>query len=147
MRNTDILALVFLVLGSIQDIRTRRIPRWFLAAGVLLALIMLVVQGSHDSSAIPSNLVAVIPGAMLLALAWITEEQIGVGDGLCVMIVGLLVGTPMIYLLLMTALLFSSAWAAGLLLTRRGTRCTRMPWLPFLAAGLAVSMWIRGGTL
>lgn len=147
MKVTYIMALVYLAIGGVQDIRTRTVPHRYLLAGMLLAAAAVGVQGYREGTAVIANLFAAVPGVLLLALSWITRGEIGVGDGICVAIAGLLIGTPMIYLMLMLSLLFSSICAAGLLVTRRGTRHSRMPWLPFLAAGLAVSMWIWGGAV
>lgn len=145
MKMTYCVALAFLVLAGVQDLRTRTVSRYLLLLGAAAALAVVVCMGIQGWADVIPRLLAALPGALLLALAWMTQGQIGTGDGICVMITGLLVGTPMIYLVLMASLVFSSIWAAGLLVTRRGTRHSRMPWLPFLAAGMAVSMWIQGG--
>lgn len=147
MKTTYIIALAFLVCASVWDLRTRTVPRPLLLIGAALALLVVAYQGVLERADVIPCILAALPGALLLALSWITEEQIGTGDGICAMIVGLLVGTPMIYLVLMAALLFSSVCAAGILISRKGTSKSRMPWLPFLAAGLAVSMWSLGGTI
>lgn len=147
MKITYILTLAFLVIASVWDIRTRTIPRLLTLLGAGMALAAMVCAGMTNRGTVASCILAAIPGVLLLALSWITEEQIGTGDGICVIIVGLMVGTPLIYLVLMAALLFSSVCAAGLLISRRGNSKSRMPWLPFLTAGLAVSVWTFGGTL
>lgn len=147
MQTIHIVTLIYLIIGSILDIRSKVLPRRYLLSGAALALGLAGYQGIQSGTGAAWNLLGALPGVLLLALAWITQEQIGSGDGICVMIVGALIGTPLIYLVLMTAFLFSSICAAGLLVTRRGNKNSRMPWLPFLAAGLGVSLWAFGGAL
>lgn len=147
MQTIHIVTLIYLIIGSILDIRSKVLPRRYLLSGAALALGLAGYQGMQSGIGAVWNLLGALPGLMLLALAWITQEQIGGGDGICVMIVGVLIGTPLIYLVLMTAFLFSSICAAGLLVTGKGTRDSRMPWLPFLTAGFAISLWTFGGAI
>lgn len=134
----SVAALVFLVPCSIWDIRTREIPVLWLAAGGLTAVgaaITLVASGETDAV---NLLFAMSPGIFLIALSIVTERQIGAGDGIGATILGLFVGAPGVYIALMGALFLSSVFAAGLLLTHRGSRHSRIPWIPFMTAGMVL---------
>lgn len=136
-------ALLFLVPCSIWDIKTREIPTlWIIAGGTAAVSIgaWYVVSGEMG---VMSLLFAMSPGIFLLALSVVTEQQIGAGDGISAAILGLLIGAPMIYMVLMGALILSSIYAAGLLVLRKGSRHSRMPWIPFMAAGLLIFMLLE----
>lgn len=136
--------LLFLVPCSVWDVRTRTIPVWWLASGGVLSLVAAGYQYCAGNVGIWEILMAISPGLGLLALSLITEQQIGVGDGICVLIPGLLVGTPAIYMITMLALLLSSGAAVTLLITHRGSRKSRMPWIPFVTVSVMLVMVWEG---
>lgn len=136
-------ALVYLVPCSIWDVKTREIPILWMAAGGIIAVCAAVWYVATGETGAVNLLFAMSPGIFLLALSIITEQQIGAGDGISAAILGLLIGAPMIYMVLMGALLLSSIYAAGLLVLRKGSRHSRMPWIPFMTAGLLVFMLLE----
>lgn len=140
-------ALAFLIPCSIWDIRTRQIPVLWLVAGGLVSLCAAGWSAMTGESGIVSMVFAMSPGMFLLALSIVTEQQIGVGDGISAAILGLFLGAPMIYMVLMGALFLSSICAAVLLISHRGARHSRMPWIPFMAAGVIVSILLEGGVI
>lgn len=138
-----IVALIFLVPCSIWDIKTREIPIPWMAAGGITAVCIAgwsVIAGEVD---IINLLFAMSPGIFLLALSIVTEHQIGAGDGISAAILGIFIRVPMIYMVLMGALILSSIYAAGLLVLHKGSRRSRMPWLPFVTAGFIVFMLLE----
>lgn len=142
-----LVALLFLIPCGIRDLRTRTVPVSWLVGGAFLALILTGSRIYTGEISIWNPLFAVAPGMLLLALSWMTERQIGVADGVAASIIGAMLGSPGIYLALMTALLLSSGCGVVLLAMHRGTRSTRIPWLPFLAAGVVVTAVVGGGVL
>lgn len=142
-----VIPMIFLIPCSIHDIRTRSVPMVWLVIGGACAVL---VGGSRvylGTTSVWNLLVALSPGALLLALSWLTRQQIGYGDGIAVSILGIMLGSPGIYLALMLALVLSSLWSIGILATRRGNRHTQLPWLPFLAAGVVITALIGGGAM
>lgn len=136
MMGIYIVTLIFLIPCSVWDVRTRRVPIWWLATGCMAGIAVslgLIVTGE----ALIWNLAfAISPGVFLIALSIVTEQQVGMGDGICALILGFLLGIPEIYAALIIALLLSSIYAGMLLITRRGSRRTRMPWIPFMTMGV-----------
>lgn len=142
-----IIALLFLVPCGIRDLRRRTVPVSWLAAGALLAVVLAARRICGGEITIWNPLFAASPGVLLLALSWMTERQIGVADGVAACILGVMLGSPAIYLALMSALVLSSGCSIVLLASRRGHRHTQIPWLPFLAAGVVVTAVVGGGVL
>lgn len=136
-------ALLFLIPCSIQDVRTRTIPVCCLILGGILSLLTTVWMVLSGETTVMRQLFASSPGVSLIALSLVTERQIGMADGICAALLGLLIGNPDIYIVLAVALLLSSLCAGILLVLRRGTRRTRMPWIPFMTAGVIVVLFVR----
>lgn len=139
-----IAALVFLIPCTVWDVKTREIPAlWLVVCGIASVMIAVwsVMTGGEG---IADIVLALSPGLFLIALAIVTEHQIGLADGISGSILGLCLGSPAIYMVLMAALLLSSGYAAVLLISHKGSRHSRMPWIPFLAAGV-IAVWILNG--
>lgn len=136
----NMITVTMLVIWSVRDVRKRAIPAWWLAAGGIFALAVAGHRLLVGETGAWGLLMAISPGVFLMALSIITARQIGIGDGICVVIVGLLLGTPGIWMALMAALLLSSGYALFLLVIRHVSRGSVIPWFPFVAAGTMLTM-------
>lgn len=128
--------VLFLGIGSIRDIRTGRIRvRWLLFAAMIFGILALVVQ-QRDAAGL---MLSLLPGSCLLLLGFITREQIGYGDGAAVLILGLVMQAELLLRLLLTASLLLSAVGLFLLIGKKLQRSSRIPYLPFLLAGMVIN--------
>ena len=84
-----------------------------------------------------------IPGGMLLLLALLSGGAAGIGDGICFMVLGALLGTWMTWILLMYSLLLASFCGVILMLFQKAGRKTRMPFLAFTAVAWAGIMAVK----
>lgn len=73
--------------------------------------------------------------------SYITEGKIGIGDGLLVMPAGLMQQWQRCTAEIIGACLLTFFLAAGLLISRKGNRNTRIPFAPFFLAAV-VLVWI-----
>ena len=76
-----------------------------------------------------------IPGVMLLLLSIITKENIGYGDGLTVIVLGLWTGIWFTFYVLCAGLMLSGVYAAIYLVKKKGET---IPLIPFLLIGMEV---------
>lgn len=125
-----------LAVSCIYDIKNKRIPVWILLTGGVLALIGLLVEGFllGWAGALVSGGIALLPGAGLLALSFLTEKKVGVGDGLLLMVIGLAEGGEKVLLVFGTGLFLQSLVAVVLLLLKKAKKQTQIPFAPFLLA-------------
>lgn len=144
MKWTYLGAIAVLIPLSIRDARKRTIPARWLMIGAVLAIAAAGGDVYIGAAGIWDKIAATVPGLCLLALSIITEKQIGAGDGICAILLGLVTGVPAIYVVLSAALFFSSGYAALLIATRRGSRKSTMPWIPFMLAGMVALMAVQG---
>lgn len=138
MEKGCVVAVIFIVFCTISDVRTGKIPVLvILVFG--LASVWLLITGNTGSWR--EILYALVPGMALLALSLCTGESIGYGDGLTVLVLGLLVGIMRCTAAVFTGFLLSAVWGLVLLVLNKANGKSRMPWIPFLAAGLGVTLF------
>lgn len=136
MSINSMLAIIFLVICAVYDLKTKTIPVWLL---ILFAL----------SGFIPTirNLeepfwLAFLPGAVLLAIGYCTKESIGFGDGVIVLILGLFTGYRLCLSSVIAGFVLTAVFSAALLICKKANRKSRVPYIPFLTAGFGVMSWI-----
>lgn len=130
-----ILAGVFLLAGSIWDIKDLALPVWFLRLGGLGCLCsggFLVLSGNRQWWEV---LVAFVPGAISLFMSYITKEQIGYGDGWILVILGGALEVRQVLAVWMGGLAASFLVSVMLLISRRAGRDFKLPFVPCLLVG------------
>lgn len=132
-------AILYLLGCSIYDFKWKKIPLWILALGGVLGLgfgsFQIYISGQRDWV---SLLVGLIPGVCLMVAAWMSEDKIGLGDGLVVLNLGLFLKVELTILAAVLGLFFATLTGVGLMLAKKASLHTAMPFLPFLALGMIV---------
>lgn len=130
----EILSGIFLAACAFQDLRTRKICLQIPVIAGVLALGLDSALLFRQPQALLPLLGGILPGAALLALSRLADGAAGTGDGICYLVIGAMEGAWKTCLLLTGALVLSAAAGAVLLVTRRGSRKTRLPFLTLTAA-------------
>lgn len=132
---------IWLITISIVDISTRRIPVWMLIVGGICAVPAFVEQGSGSLWNCADILMGMLPGVLLLGMGFVTK-QVGYGDGLAALILGVVLGSGKSWMLFCVSLFLMAICSILLLALRKAKYKTKIPYLPFLAAGwlLVISM-------
>ena len=138
-----LICTIYLLVCAIQDIRRRKIEIPFSACAGCAALLLDAVSVITGISSVPVCLGGLLPGVMLLVLAFVSRGALGSGDGICFLVLGALLGTPMTWILLLCALLCAAIFGAVLLALHLVKRKTRIPFLPFTAVSWAGIMAVR----
>lgn len=128
---------VYLLICAFQDIRRRKIgirPSVFAGCAAMIMDGALVLSGN---AGVLVCLGGLLPGIMLLLLAYLSGGAAGCGDGICFLVLGALLWSRMTWILLMCALMLAAVCGAFLMLFRHAGRKTRMPFLAFTAAAWA----------
>ncbi|MDO4614924.1 MAG: prepilin peptidase [Lachnospiraceae bacterium] len=132
-----ILGTLFLLIGSIMDIRRREIS---LMLAVVFAGIGIAVSFILEEKSWLTVLTAMLPGAVLTVFAALTRGRMGIGDGIAILVMGCFFIFEDLLIMLMLAFGAASVWSAGMLI--RGKRRTdSFPFLPFLLSG-EILFWI-----
>ncbi len=133
------MAAVFIIMCCIFDIRKKEIPVLLMAAFGLLSLIAAAVVQKPE---LYSFLYSLIPGAAMLGLSLCTRESIGYGDGVAVLVLGVLLGVGECAFAVLAGLFLSAIVGLVLLMLKKVRGESRMPFMPFLAAGLGVVFFV-----
>ena len=125
---------IALLTGSVMDVKTQRLPVWFMVifGTGSLALIAAQCPGEWQQKGI-----GLLLGGSLLLVGRLSG-CIGVADGIMVMIMGLLYGGTGCGEQLMIAVLLTAIAAIVLIVMHRADAKSRLPFVPFLAAGFLV---------
>ena len=135
----DLIAIaIYLLMVSIFDIRSRKIPLFMIGMGVLVDFILIICKGQFSISYCVSG---ILPGAVILIIAIVTRS-IGIGDGIVISQAGLIMGYHLILETLMWSFLFTAGFSMVLIIISKSRKKTRIPFVPFLAAGFFMSVLI-----
>lgn len=131
----DIILWMYLIMGSIWDLKERVIPVRLCVA----ALVGLAIEGAFGGDLFTAEKMAgMLIGVILCVISRVTEGQVGEGDGITFLISGLAVGFWENFLLLFDALSLSFIWSVGCLVRKKMSMQSRMPFVPFVLAAFGL---------
>ncbi len=113
-----------------MDYKTKLIDvRWLWLVG-FVGVILLFVQ--NGIGAIGRVALGIVPGMLLLAFAWASNESIGFGDGWLFVVTGIFLGVQKNLLLLFGSLLTAGVFAIACLVLKRKEKDDRIALAPFV---------------
>lgn len=131
---------VYLLWGAWQDVRSRKIKNNYLWLGGCIGIMYRIINITLKQAVWEKWLWALIPGVVLLVIAKITKERIGLGDGWLVLVLGNFLSIGEICCVLQLALFLVFVFSIFLLWIKKISRKFEMPFLPFLCAAYIV-LW------
>lgn len=142
----EVITILWLAVLSVCDIKRKRVPLWLLWAGMIFAAAISLYGGIKGEINILQLCKSLIPGTVLLILAGATEKA-GYGDGIIVMVLGLVAGYEICLYTLVAGLVFIALFSGGLLIAKKAKRNTKIPFVPFLTAGWLLTLCGKWGVL
>lgn len=128
--------LVILIVGSIWDIRERKLPAGLLILNLLAGGILLAVNRDIDWRKDWLLYAAgILIGLLLLLLGRFCDGCIGTADGIMTAIIGGLIGYRDTLLLLMNAIFAAAVFSVLLIVIKKARRGTVIPFIPFMLLG------------
>lgn len=134
----SVLSGLYLTVCAVQDLQRRKI-------GVIVSVIAACTAAGLDllllfraPAEILPYLAGLVPGAMLLLLSAVSGGAAGAGDGVCFLILGAFLGARKTWILLMISLVCAALGGGMWMALGRAGRKTKLPFLAFAAAALAV---------
>lgn len=138
MEEAEWIMLAILTGFAVYDMKTKMIP---VGAVVILAVGVFLYRLCMGSG-IWELIIGLIPGALLVVLAFATKESIGTGDGLVLCVLGLFCGWRQCLAIFGMALVLSAILSMILLICHKVGRKTELPFLPSLFGGyLLYYLW------
>ena len=123
--------VIFLGIIAIVDMATQRIP--LIILGFMAAVGGYIV--CRDEKELQLLLFAIIPGIVLLLIAFLTKQQIGYGDAVVIMLMGLFVNVDVICSALIMALMIAGIFAVIMVAMKKADRKKQIAFTPFLLLG------------
>lgn len=135
-----ILGIILLIQGAI-DLKCKEIPVIVSAIGVAIGSGICVIEGRGIANILP----AIFPGLLALLYARISNETMGYGDGMLLVVMGLYLPWENVLEVEMLAFSIAGIVALILLVIFRKKRNFQMPFVPFLAIAYIMELFINGG--
>lgn len=140
-----IVALWLLMLGFI-DFKDKIIPNTMIISGIVFWLGISLVKILSKPSIwldiiMPSLIGAFLCGGILLLVAFIAKNALGMGDVKLFSVIGLLYGFTSTYSILVVTVFIMAIVSIVLLVAKKATRKTAIPMAPFVAVGFLLSVF------
>jgi prepilin signal peptidase PulO-like enzyme (type II secretory pathway) len=140
-----VLAFLALVAAlAVYDARTRRIPNRIVYPGIAAAAALALVNPIGPWYAFAAA--GLLAGALLGAIAVLTDGGMGMGDAKLAVLIGLLAGWPNVLVALFVAFATGAAAGLGLIAVRRLDRSGGVPFAPALLVG-SLAAFVAGPQL
>ena len=134
VRVAGVFETVFLgVLGILawQDRKEMSVSKKFLfLAGIFAVLGRSLVV--NREIALQEWGLSILPGLLLLGIGWLSRWQIGSGDGVVILVMGLWLGCRKTFIILLLGMFLCSIFCGALVVFRKAGRKTEVPFVPFL---------------
>ncbi len=137
----NIILVLYLLYSSYTDIRTQRIPLKLSIIVGLCNTIINILCAHNIKVAIMTMIYGCIVGAVLLLLAFITKEDIGYGDGIVMLLIGLSTGIKRTFLICCLSFVLTAFYACLLLLYKKNRKLT-IPFLPFICISYLIQLFL-----
>lgn len=137
---TTLILLVFLFLCSVWDCKVRKIPLWLCHTS---AFFIIICELLAKEIAFSKMLGGILVGLFLLGLTKITRGQIGLGDGIVFIVIGLGIGLKESFLLLLESLFLLFLFCLIGLIVKKIKIKQRIPFLPFVFSAYFLKLLLR----
>lgn len=138
----NIIFIIFLCTCTVFDIRKKEIPIHLILIGLISSFGVIMWQIFEGTVSVTGVGVSFLPGLFFLLISFFTKEKIGYGDGLILIISGLILGFYQCFLGLCISLICSSVFALLLLVLHKVKRDSKLAFVPFLTIGIGVSFFV-----
>ena len=133
---------IFLVICCITDIKFREINPKVLAVFALAGAVLFMIC---QPVSIFEEAIGLLIGIVFIALWAVTDEKVGLGDGLMMLVTGIYLGGRENSFLIMTAMLLSAVYSIYFLVIKKADRNMKFPFAPFILTAFvlrqALDLW------
>lgn len=127
--------VILLGIISIIDIATKKIPVVVLVFMAAVGMVCTFTSGKTMGSVA----IAVVPGIVLLAVAFVTKQQIGYGDAVVIILMGLFVTADIICSALVMGLSIAGILSVIMIAFKRSNMKKQIAFTPFLLLGYGLT--------
>lgn len=133
---------ILLLGSSIQDIREKKVSIFYIISMAAAGIAGCIVNSDKNLLSVAGG---VCIGFCAVGISMISKKQMGIGDGLIIMTLGLSLGARNCLIVVCMACFCMAVLSIGVLLLKKGNRHTQLPFLPALLTGYGGYMLCRMG--
>ncbi len=134
-----IILVLFLLLCGFSDWKTRQVPLWLCGLGTVAIILCEILTKEFALNKIAGG---VLIGLFLLSAGKVTKGQIGSGDGIVFLIIGVALGGRKSFLLFTESLCILFLFCMIGIFTGKIKMKQRLPFLPFVVAAYLLELVI-----
>lgn len=123
---------LYLLWGTLQDIKEKRISRTYLGIGMILSLLFFIGEEKYKDFNVIVVCLSFIPGLIFLLVAKVSKEKIGLGDGWLFLIVAGWMGLEDTWTIWSHSLLLSAVFSIAMLVLKKYKMQSQLPFIPFI---------------
>lgn len=132
-----------LVLMSCIDVLIREVPVFLVVMLAAMSIFRLFVRVRNDEISFVLSMFTILPGIILILVSYMYPEQIGMGDGLVLVLV--LMGKDIYFELITIFVSTLGVMAASIVMmviNRREYKTIEIPFIPFITFGVICSEYM-----
>ncbi len=139
---SNVSVFIMFSICTIEDLKNKKICTWQLLCFFIEGVIL---RCAICRQPLTDILLGMIPGVLLFLFSFLSRGNIGIGDGLLLLVTGIFLGVADTVRVFIYAIILCFGFALYLYLIKKKSRHYEIPFVPFmLAAFICVSM--LGGT-
>lgn len=132
-----IFMLALLMLCAAEDFKKKEVTITYI---MLFGIGGLVLHMFSPNCSIYSMLFGILLGVAVAAVSFLSRGNIGMGDGVLLMVTGIYLGGFENLRLFLTGLLLTAVWALMLILVKRKNKKEQIAFVPFLLAAYVIML-------
>lgn len=133
----DVILFLFLMICSISDLRTRKIPNYILVCmSVVTILCCFCKEHKWEYAVVGAGV-----GSIFLMISKWTNESVGYGDSWILLLLGIYLGSMKIVELAAIALFLVGIFSLFILVFQKWNRNVAIPFVPFLTVAYIGVIW------
>lgn len=132
--------MIFLMLCTISDLRSRTVNIIICIGNTVAAILVHIFCGSED---IVGLMFGVTIGCSFIALALLTREKIGIGDGFVILTVGTINANLLFVTSIIWSFLLSFVVSVVIIIIKKYDLKEEIPFVPYLLIGYTVAVVMK----
>ena len=123
---------LYLLWGTLQDIKEKKISRTYLRIGAILSLLFFIGEGNRQNLNMMVVFLSLVPGLIFLLIAKVGKEKIGLGDGWIFLIMAGWMGAEITWTIWYISLILSAFFSFVMMVLKKYKMQSQLPFIPFV---------------
>ena len=131
---------IYLLILSVMDVLRKEIPMNWLIGGIVFVPLGFAAEGT---GMVLAHVLGLIPGLLFMFISFASHGQVGMADAAVLTVMGASFCLGQVITVIAVSLFTIAFVSMFLLMTGKLNRKSTLPYIPFIALGYGVSIFIR----